>query len=197
MATFLLMLQRLLLISRPSFRKKAISGSQKSWLTQLPAVGLPEAEYLELYNHSDNIINLKSLILSDPTASVALPDYELNSGAYAVLTSTSNAFLFQGENAVGVSNLPSLANGKDSLVISTVSGALIDQVVYTSDWYGDTQKDDGGYSLELISLESSCFGKANWTASTAEKGGTPGTENSVFGQESDSEAPMISSVEFD
>ena len=161
-----------------------------------PTIGLPEAEYLELFNISQSIINLKTLRLSDATSSItSLPDYELGLQEYVLLTNTSSILKFGIENKIGVVGFPSLGNTKDSLVLSNLSGDIVDRTVYTSDWYGDTQKDDGGYSLELINPVSTCFGKANWKASTAELGGTPGQQNSVFSVAPDVDKPMIVSYD--
>ncbi len=151
-----------------------------------PAVGLPEAEFVEIYNASENTINLSALLLSDATKQVALPSYELLPENYVVL---SGEILFG--NAIQIQGFPSLDNTSDSISIINIYGELIDQVVYHRDWYGDTEKDDGGYSLEIINPFSTCPGSANWTASEHPDGGTPGEVNSVFSLTPDSEPPTL------
>ncbi len=160
-----------------------------------PVLGLPEAEFIELFNRSSLEINLKALRLIDPSVSVDLPDYTLGSGEYVILTSNSNFSRFSIENKLGVTSFPSLGNTIDSLVLINIEGQLIDRVVYQLDWYGDADKDDGGYTLELINPESQCFGKANWTASTSELGGTPGLPNAVMNLDPDTQAPSIISYD--
>lgn len=160
-----------------------------------PVLGLPEAEYVELYNHSANAINLKALRLVDASSSAALPDYEFGPGEYVLLASNTNVSRFFIANKLGVTSFPSLGNTQDSLVLINIQGALVDRVVYNLDWYGDSDKDDGGYSLELINPESQCFGKANWTASVSESGGTPGAQNSVYSLVPDDESPAIVSYD--
>ncbi len=151
-----------------------------------PTAGLPEAEYVEIYNAGENTINLRSLMLSDATKQVALPSYELMPENYVVLSGESLI-----GNAIQVPGFPSLDNATDSISIVNIYGALIDQVVYTGDWYGDTEKDDGGYSLEIINPFGACPGSANWIASEHPDGGTPGEVNSVFSLTPDSEPPTL------
>ncbi|MEO9476887.1 MAG: lamin tail domain-containing protein [Cyclobacteriaceae bacterium] len=160
-----------------------------------PSIELPETEYVELYNNGSRTINLKALRFYDESGSVSLPDYDLVAGDYVIMASTSNAVSFEISNAVGVSGFPSLGNSGEFIAIRNVSGTWIDEVEYDSDWYRDTEKDDGGYSLELINPESSCFGKANWTASISETGGTPGAQNSVYSLDPDADPPTVVSYD--
>src|SRR5690606_597185 len=55
-----------------------------------------------------------------------------------------------------------------------------DSIFYNTSWYRDTQKANGGYSLELIDPLQPCSDVQNWMASIAPEGGTPGAQNSVF-----------------
>ena len=151
-----------------------------------PTMGLTEAEYVEIYNAGEQTINLRSLLLSDATKQVPLPSCELLPKNYVV---------FSGEilsgNAIRIQGFPSLDNTSDNISIINIYGELIDQVVYHRDWYGDTEKDDGGYSLEIINPFSICPGSANWTACEHPDGGTPGEVNSVFSLTPDSEPPTL------
>ena len=57
--------------------------------------------------------------------------------------------------------------------------ALIHGVEYSSDWYQDELKSNGGWSLEMIDTGFPFYDQANWKASVSKKGGTPGSVNSV------------------
>ncbi|MBV6646027.1 MAG: lamin tail domain-containing protein [Cyclobacteriaceae bacterium] len=141
-----------------------------------PSVGLPEAEYVELHNTTSDTINLRSMMMTDGMAVLALPNAQLAPEGYYVISGDK---------------LFNLGNDGDSVVLTDVYGHLIDRVVYTRDWYRDTEKDDGGYSLELINPSSPCGGQANWIASGAESGGTPGYQNSVFNLDPDGVSPFV------
>jgi len=153
-----------------------------------PVIDLPDVEYVELYNASGTDYHLIGLILN----SAALPDYVLGSGEYVLLVSDGNAGLFDMEN-VAEMNLPTLSNSGDELTLKTIRDGLVDEVNYDISWYGDSQKNDGGYSLELIDPLGTCNPAVNWTASKSDKGGTPGAQNSVYRIGKDDDLPLISS----
>ncbi|XOV92748.1 MAG: lamin tail domain-containing protein [Bacteroidota bacterium] len=149
-------------------------------------VGLPESEYLELYNNTDQIIRLSSMIFSDATKQVNLPEFDFLPGSYLVLSGDPTL-----GNSLYVPGFPTMDNSADSLALLNLNGEVIDLVVYTRDWYGDTEKDDGGYSLELINPESICPGIVNWGASISASGGTPGEQNSIYNLSPDVESPTF------
>ncbi|MEQ6121801.1 lamin tail domain-containing protein [Reichenbachiella sp. MALMAid0571] len=162
-----------------------------------PSVGLPDVEYLEIYNNSNQKIVLDQIQLSDRTSQTLLSGYSLLAGQYLILTSTSNALFFENQNVLGIANFPSLGNSEDSLVLSVAESEIIlDQVVYSSDWYRDETKKDGGYSIERLSLGEKCLPGLNWIASDDTSGGTPGRENSLFNTEPDQSVPEVVKIEF-
>ncbi len=156
-----------------------------------PAVELPEVEYVELYNLSNQAINLKGLVFEDESSQLGLPDYELEAEAYVVILPEGLQDRFELENVIALEGFPSLTNSGERLLIKSVYGDLIDSVSYNSGWYGDGDKDEGGYALERISFAGSCSEEQNWSASAATKGGTPGYTNSVFRSGTDGTAPAI------
>ncbi|MFY0599220.1 MAG: lamin tail domain-containing protein [Cyclobacteriaceae bacterium] len=162
-----------------------------------PVVGLPDTEYIELYNVSNKSVNLKSLGLLDGQSTIPLSNYELGAGEYVLLVSNSGFSLFDIPNKLAVAEFPNLLNTVGGVGLVSIKGDVIDLTIYSSDWYGDTEKDDGGYSLELINPESKCFGRANWTASNSENGGTPGSQNSVYSLMPDLQAPIITSYDIE
>ncbi len=153
-----------------------------------PSAGLPEIEYLELFNRSDREYQLTSLILSDENSSSHLPVFSLDPGSYVVLSSSRDILVFDGQV---VDDLPSLDNNGDSLRLTTVYGELVDKVQYHTSWYRDENKDEGGYSLELINPESECPASSNWVASGDAAGGTPGRQNSVYSLMPDTVPPEV------
>ncbi len=155
-----------------------------------PAIGLPEVEYLELFNNSTEEFNLVGLTLNGKT----IGSYVLESGAYVLLIDDGNASKFAVKNIIEM-DIPSLSNSGMAIGIANIRGVLIDEVTYNAGWYKNTDKDDGGYSLELINPNGACNPSINWIASNSTTGGTPGAQNSVYSIEPDTDRPMIASFE--
>ena len=161
-----------------------------------PAIQLPVAEYIELYNRSAYPIELDGLILKDPGTTSVLPPYVLRPGEYLILCALGDVpdFKYYGD-VLGLAGIPSLNNSSDSIFLLDKAGKTINQVFYTTKWYNDAVKANGGYSLELIDPGWNCRADLNWSASRNVKGGTPGQPNSILGVVSDTLAPQISFIE--
>ena len=161
-----------------------------------PQVGLPEAEYVEIHNRSAKIIDLSNWSIQDPRVLATWEEAILQPGEYAILTRSQNQELFQSfGKVIPVDRFPDLGNASDSLYLLNELGIQIDYVFYDRSWYENEVKDDGGYSLEKIDPDfTDCNNPGNWSASRAEIGGTPGTENSIKGTFQDSLAPSITGI---
>lgn len=157
-----------------------------------PIIGLPEVEFVELFNASSKVFHLQDWIISDGSSNGTIGDYWLLPGSYIVLTANANTGFFA--NAAGVTSFPSLNNAGDQLVLSDQLGTQLDQFVYTDDWYQDNTKKQGGYSLERIQLNDPCSNYDNWKASNDPSGGTPGNINSIFSAASDQLNPHLISL---
>lgn len=162
----------------------------------VPSVGLPETEYIELYNPTNQHFNLKDYVLSDPISQVKLPTYILPPHGYALLLGVSDSLLFNhNQPLLLLPSLPSLGNTADVISLYNAKGLLVDRVHYSSTWYQDSEKDEGGYALELIDPLNSCAIEKNWAASTDAKGGTPGFDNSISHVLNDSTPPHITAID--
>ncbi len=161
-----------------------------------PALNLPVEEYVELKNRTHYTINLKNWIFSTPTASKKLPDISIKPDSFIVLTGTGNAdvFLGFGITAYEVTSFPSLLNDGTTLTLRDSSNLLIHSVSYTSAWYNNVNKADGGWSMEQVDANNPCGGESNWKASNSSVGGTPGKRNSVAGNNSDSNTPELERI---
>lgn len=160
----------------------------------LPQIGLPNAEFVELYNRSTKTIDLTGWQLSDGTTNGTLSNYIISPFTYVILTSTANAALFSG-NVIGVTNFPSLNNTGDNLTLKNTTSLLIDSVAYSSAWFNDAIKADGGWTLELISPNPACLSALNWGACTDPIGGTPAAQNSIYSTAPDITPPTIDTYE--
>lgn len=154
-----------------------------------PVVGLPEVEFVEVYNRSNKIFDLQSWKLGDESSDGTVQQAWLLPGEYCVLTTP--AYVDSFTNAVGVTSFPSLNNAGDHIVLTSDLGLAIDSIVYTNDWYRDDNKDDGGYSIERINPEDPCTDSNDWAASNDPSGGTPGAENSIYDLTPDTQAPAL------
>lgn len=157
-----------------------------------PSVGLPEFEFIELYNRSEAFFDLEGWILVNTTTERPLSSAVLPPEEFLILCDEEAVAAFQPfGNVMGITSFTALANGGDSLTLRSPGGEVLDIVVYTDDWYGSSEFDDGGYTLERINPTLTCSGEFNWTASQDDSGGTPGSQNSVFDDSPDLSAPAV------
>ncbi len=142
---------------------------------------LPESEYIELYNRTDNVISLKKCTLNYGGKKYLLPDITVDAKNYIVLCNQKYKDLWtaNGILVAGVSSFPALLNTGKLLWLEDEYGNLISWVDYTDSWYKDNKKKDGGYSLECIDPNNLSNDAENWCATNDSKGGTPGKANSL------------------
>ncbi len=141
-----------------------------------PVVGLPDAEYIELYNAGTQPVNLADLSLRSGTNVVRLPAVMLAAKSYVALTKVQ----VTDPRLTFFAGVPTLTNSSGTLTLLS-SSTVVDEVSY-SDSYYSTGKREGGYSLERIDLAQPCIiDGRNFAASNALAGGTPGAVNSING----------------
>lgn len=97
-------------------------------------------------------------------------------------------------SVIGVTSFPSLNNDGEILKLYSREGKIIHAIEYSSDWYRNDVKSDGGWSLEMIDTKNPCGGMNNWKASVAMKGGTPGSINSANAANPDELPPALLST---
>ncbi|MFP4227640.1 MAG: lamin tail domain-containing protein [Salinivenus sp.] len=147
-------------------------------------------EYIELYNRSEDSVNLGALEYADENgdfAPVAPSDTLLPAGAYVVLVRDTAAFAsaFPEVDYLSPSGWDALNNGGDRVQIRHAEqGTLLDAVSYTPSWGGDD-----GASLERIDPAGPSDRASNFGTSTASEGGTPAAENSLYAP--DTTAPTL------
>ena len=144
-----------------------------------PVIGLPECEYIELYNNSPDTINLLHWNIKVGSKDVSIPGHRLNPGAFAVLVSDNCQTDFDGFDIdlVTLDKWAALRNGGQNLTLLSPGGQIIHFAVYHPMMIEDPLKRDGGWSLELADLSSPC-NQAAWEQSDDVRGGTPGRPNS-------------------
>lgn len=180
-------------VAAPSFRDVLFS---EILADPTPVVGLPDAEFVELYNsHAVNTFDLSGWVFVNTTTEKILPSYILPPGGYVILCDANNVALFQEYGPViGISSFTALTNATDSLTLKYSDGQIIDVVVYSDAWFASSVKREGGWSLELINPTIPCQSSVNWSESNDPNGGTPDAVNSVFNLTPDTTAPVALSV---
>ena len=158
--------------------------------------GVPVARYVELYNTSPYAIDLTGWVfVAEGQSERVLPYVRLYSNDYLILCESGQEGLFSafGSAFPALTSSDITTSGKN-LKLKKPDGTIIEELVYSDEWYDDEEKDDGGWSLERIDATNFCGENDNWTASTNPLGGTPGTVNSVKNNYSDNTAPELENV---
>jgi len=156
-----------------------------------PSFGLPNAEYIELFNTTADTIDLGGCKLVNTTTEKVLPSYLVLPHAYLILCNETATAYFT--NAIGIPSFTTLSNAADSLSLLTSSNDLIDVISYNISWHTSDTATDGGISLELINPYLPCESPYNWASSTHTLGGTPNAVNSVADFTIDTSHPIIQS----
>ncbi|MBT6815026.1 MAG: lamin tail domain-containing protein [Flavobacteriales bacterium] len=147
-----------------------------------PSIGLPEYEYIELYNRTNSDINLTDFIIKIGSTEKVFPVSQIKADSFTVLIKEDIIDSFPSNiSKIGFTSI-SLTNSAADVLILDNYGTIIHSVSYTDKWYNDDNKIDGGWSLEQVSQDLYCEGENNWRASVSAIGGTPGKQNSVYGQ---------------
>lgn len=157
-----------------------------------PAIGMPDSEFLELYNRSNKALDLKGVGISTGSSPRMLPSFILMPGEYVIICPAAEVSNFSKfGQTLGIESFPALTNSEDDVVVTSSAGEVLVQLHYSDSWYQEEQKKEGGWSLELILLNGPADCAGNWRASIAPAGGTPGKANSLLGRPADTTSPIL------
>jgi hypothetical protein len=150
-------------------------------------------DYVEIYNRSDKIYDLKNLsIATRPTSAitsirqVSTESLLLFPGDYFVLSSSGDIvkqqyFAKNPDNFIDVASFPAYANDKGDVVLLNAQGSIVDELKYDEKWHFSLISNDEGISLERIDYNKPTQDKNNWTSAASTVGfGTPSYQNSQF-----------------
>lgn len=152
-------------------------------------------DYVEIYNNSDKAIPLNKLYLASRDKNLELTQiYPLSSDkivfepeSYLALTiDTNGVFPWFTINCPGcflqMEKFPSFNNDEDYVVLLNNEMQIIDEFYYTEKMHAPLLHDREGISLERLSFSAPTNDKNNWYSASTESGyGTPGYQNSQFG----------------
>ena len=146
-----------------------------------PRVGLPSWEYIELYNTTDHDISLQNWIIQIGNSEKTITENILIHIKGFIILCKEDAVpsLSEYGECVGFSSF-SIPNSGSLISLTSTNCKKVHKLIFGSNWYRDSEKADGGWSLEQIDPYSPCLGAENWRASRDTRGGTPGALNSVF-----------------
>ena len=158
-----------------------------------PQVALPNNEWVELKNTTTSPINLQNWRIGDATGqSGPMPNFILQPDSFVIIcTGSAVAAMSAFGTTISVTSFPSLDNDGDQLFLRAANGRTIHAVAYTSSWYQNELKKEGGWTIEMIDSKNPCAGISNWKASTNVTGGTPGKKNSVDALNNDATVPQL------
>ncbi len=160
-----------------------------------PSQGLPNFEFIELYNNSIFPVSLNGMILKDLLSQVTLPNYTLEPKCFLILCEKANESVFKASGpALGLVVFPSLNNGSDQISLSDSKDEKLVEINYDLSWYQNVSKQNGGWSLEMNNPNKLCTRNLNWQACINSLGGTPGQPNSNWQTSFDTLAPRIQSL---
>ncbi len=159
-----------------------------------PVVGLPDCEYIELYNRTNLPVNLNNWKLIIGSQEKIITDILIEANGYLILADEdAQPFFINYGPFYGFSSL-SLNNSGQTIILKNDTEAIIHTISYTDNWYKNPSKEDGGWSLEQIDPLNPCGEEENWKASENHDGGTPGSVNSVSAPNPDEISPGLKRV---
>ena len=114
-----------------------------------PQVGLPANEWIELNNISSAPINLQGWRLADGGGqSGAMPGFTLEPGSFVIIcTGSAVTAMSAFGTVIPVTSFPSLDNDGELLFLKSPDGTIIHALNYSSSWYQNELKKEGGWTL--------------------------------------------------
>ena len=150
--------------------------------------GVPNTEFIELFNISNKFIDLENWTISDANGTSSVFNSTiLRPDEYLIVVGSGDGSLFTSYGDVlEVSGWRTLNNSGDDLILQDNSGIAVFETSYTSS--------DSGVSTELINPNGPDYSKNNYDLSINENGGTPSEQNSIFDDTPDKTPPTIQGI---
>lgn len=159
-----------------------------------PTVGLPEQEYVEIFNQSNVAIVCSDLQLIVGEKAYQLPAKILEPQEFICITSQKAKTEFADTSHMAfLKTFPSIANSGQTIALE-YNTHIISSVTFTEEWYSSPFKAEGGWALEKRDTQNLSETRDNWGAAQNHLGGTPGYANSVATTHPDTLQPHITSL---
>ena len=151
-------------------------------------------DYVEIYNRSDAIIDLKQLYIANRNnlgvisniKSLSTGNYLLFPQDFIVITEepaiVKRDFIVKNADAfVTVASMPSYNDDKGDVILLNVQGNIIDELQYDEKWHFKLIDNKEGIALERIDYNAPTQQPDNWhSAATSVGYGTPTYKNSQY-----------------
>ena len=151
-------------------------------------------DYVEIFNRSNKIINLKTLLIANRSSTgvianmraLTTTDRAFFPGEYLVLSDdeliVKRKFTAKNLSAfISISSMPSYPDDKGNVVLSDNGGLVIDELAYDDKWHFALINNSEGVALERIDPNAATQNKDNWHSAAKDVGyGTPTYQNSQF-----------------
>ncbi len=143
-----------------------------------PSRGLPEKEYVELFNRTSFSYSTSGWFLIAGSDTSFFPDSEIGAGERVILCSNTNVSSFEIFGKVmGLKSFPGLNDTGEKIAIRNGEGMLIHALLFGPELYNDNLRTQGGWSVEMTDTSYPFNTPYVWKASTDPSGGTPGRAN--------------------
>ena len=151
-------------------------------------------DFVELYNRSNKILNLKNISLANRGTAgsissirqLSTEDYLFFPGDFIVLTSDRNIILrdYIANNPdafIEISSMPSFNDDEGNVIVLNEQGNIVDEVSYSEKWHFKLISDNEGVSLERINYDGKSNDLSNWHSAATNVGyATPTYKNSQY-----------------
>jgi len=151
-------------------------------------------DYVEFYNRSNKVIDMKQLYIASRDATNSLKSITQLStapllifpGDYYVVTQNKlwveqNYLVKNPDNMIELSSFPSLPDDDGIVVLLNQNETVIDELHYNHNWQLALISNEDGIALERIDYNKPTQNQHNWTSAASTAGfGTPTYRNSEF-----------------
>jgi hypothetical protein len=151
-------------------------------------------DYVELYNRTNKVINLKNLYIANRNTAGAISSITqlstetnlLYPEDFIVVTSDASIvkrdfIALNPEAFAEVSSTPSYNDDKGDVIILNEQGKIVDELVYSEKWHFKLIDNREGVAFERIDYNAATQNQDNWhSAATSAGYGTPTYKNSQY-----------------
>lgn len=151
-------------------------------------------DYVEIYNRSSSILNLKDVYIANRNTAGAISsivqlsteDQLFFPKDFMVVTESRLLVLhdyiaLNPGSFIEINNMPSYNDDKGDVILLNGQGNIIDELIYKEDWHFKLISNAEGVSLERVDYDAATQDPQNWhSAATSVGYGTPTYKNSQY-----------------